>query len=90
MEALISFFFFKFITTLSESLIYLNEFNHKGFGREGHPLHMPSAFAAFPTAAAVPGAMAAAAAAAADQRGSDGRYLWDPSGRIHPTFQHPG
>jgi len=51
---------------------------------------MPSAFAAFPTAAAVPGAMAAAAAAAADQRGSDGRYLWDPSGRIHPTFQHPG
>ena len=58
---------------------------------------MPSAFAAFPPAAASgPGALAAAAAAAADQRaaaaaGPDARFLWDPSGRIHPTYHgHPG
>lgn len=63
-----------------------------GTGAGGLPLHMPSAFAAFPPAAAGPGGAlaAAAAAAAADQRGADGRLLWDPSGRIHPTFQHPG
>lgn len=51
---------------------------------------MPSAFAAFPPSAAGPGALAAAAAV--DQRtGTDSRFLWDPSGRIHPTFHgHPG
>ena len=63
-----------------------------GPGAGGLPLHMPSAFAAFPPAASGPGALAAAAAAhaAADQRG-DSRFLWDPSGRIHPTYHgHPG
>lgn len=65
-----------------------------GPGAGGLPLHMPSAFAAFPPAASGPGALAAAAAAhaAADQRGGpDSRFLWDPSGRIHPTYHgHPG